>query len=435
MTDTAALLAQAQSALARNDPARAAAALQEVLRAQPDHPAALRGLAAVAMRRGEHAAAVEALTTLVRLDEHKPEVRLALAIALAQTGKLDKACAELETALQQSPDFLSARLHLGMYLVDRGELDAACTAFSAALQTASRTPDGDRATPQIQHLIQLARSTIRDRQLAVYRNAVADLRAAHGDDALARIDASVDIYLRRRAPDYAHPKQRPASMYIPGLEPRPFFEREEFPWIGELEAATDIVREELLALLRDDAAGFEPYVQLADDHPQAESWAAVNNAREWSAFHLYRHGKPIAENAARCPRTMELLSRLPLMRIPNHAPEVVLSVLKAGAHIPPHFGSVNGRLIVHLPLIVPPHCGALCAAGEKRAWQEGRCLIFDDSFVHEAWNDSDQTRVVMLLDIWNPQLTTVEQQAFSAALESIDNFNVSVLRRAGMGFQ
>ena len=434
MSSPAELLAQAQSALARNDPDRAVRALDEVLAVQPGHTGALRGLAAVALRRGDHAAAVDALRRVLAAEPGLVDARQALAISLAQTGALEAACAELETALQRAPEFLSARLHLGMYLLDRGEIDLACTEFGTALQTAQRAPEGTRALPQIQHLIRLARTTIRDRQLQVYRDAVADLRAEAGDEALSRIDECVDVYLHRREPVYTHERQRPAAMYIPRLQPRPFFEREEFPWIGELEAATDIVREELLALLRDES-GFEPYVQLPPGHPQAASWAAVNNAREWSAFHLFRHGKPNAQNAARCPRTMAILEKLPLMRIPNHAPEVVLSLLKPGAHIPPHYGSVNGRLIVHLPLIVPPDCGALCAAGEKRAWEEGRCLIFDDSFVHEAWNDSDQPRVVMLLDIWNPQLTEVERRGFSAALESIDRFNVDVLRRAGMGFQ
>ena len=395
----------------------------------------LRALAAAAFRRGDHAGAVHALRRVVQTDPAQVDARLALGIALAQTGAHEAACAELAQALQRQPEFHNARLHLGMYLLDRGLVDAACTEFSAALQTAMRMPESARALPQIQHLIQLARSTIRDRQLAVYREAVAELRAGHGDAALSRIDECVDVYLRRRAPVYTHEKQRPAAMYIPRLEPRPFFEREDFPWIGRLEAGTAEIREELLALLNAGGEGFEPYVQLAADDPQAASWAAVNNAREWSAFHLFRHGKPNPEHAARFPKTMALLDSLPLMRIPNHAPEVVLSLLKPGAHIPPHYGSVNGRLIVHLPLIVPKDCGALCAAGEMRAWEEGRCLVFDDSFVHEAWNNSGETRVVLLLDIWNPQLSEVERRAFSAALESIDAFNVAVLRRAAMGFQ
>jgi aspartate beta-hydroxylase len=433
MDDIPALLAQAQTDLARNDPERAAQRLEQVLRAQPAHLGALRGLATIELRAGRHARAVLLLRDLVALEPKASDLRQGLAIALAQTGELAAACEELRTLLQQQPEALSARLHLGMYLLDRGERDAACTEFSAALNHANRAAAANSAP--LQHLVGLARDTIRTRQSEVYRAAVASLRAVHGDEALRRIDACVEIYLRRRTADYAHPKQRPATMYIPDLVPRPFFEREDFAWIAQLEAATDVIRDELLALLREDAPGFRPYVQLPPGHPQAEAWAKVNNAPDWSAFHLWRHGQVVAANAARCPRTMAVLESLPLMRIAQHAPEVVLSVLRPGAHIPPHYGSVNGRLIVHLPLIVPPNCGALCAAGELREWQEGRCLIFDDSFVHEAWNNSDQTRVVMLLDIWNPQLSPVEQAAFGAALCAIDDFNVAVLRRPALGFQ
>ena len=98
-------------------------------------------------------------------------------------------------------------------------------------------------------------------------------------------------------------------------------------------------------------------------------------------------------------------------------------MLQPRSRIPPHYGSVNGRLIVHLPLIVPPDCGALQAAGEARGWREGECLVFDDSFQHLAWNASDQVRVVMLLDIWNPQLSAAEREAFSALLVGIDDFH------------
>lgn len=434
MQEIAALLSQAHAELSRQQPETAAQRLREVLERDPDHVAALRGLASIALQRGDYAMAVSSLRRLVGQQPANGEVRQGLAIALAQSGDPAGACEQLRELLSRSPESLSARLHLGMYLLDQNLRDEACTEFSAALGTLSRH-SGGMVTPQVQHLVGLARSTIRDAQLGVYRTAVAELRATHGDEALQRIDACVDIYLHRRAPDYAHPKQRPGTMYIPGLQPRAFFEREEFEWIGQLEAATAVIREELLALLAvGEDAGFEPYVQLPPDHPQAGAWAAVNNATDWSALHLWRHGQPIAANAARCPRTMAVLDSLPLMRIPQHAPEVVLSVLKPGAHIPPHYGSVNGRLIVHLPLVVPPNCGALCANGEMREWQEGRCLIFDDSFVHEAWNNSDQTRVVMLLDIWNPQLEAVEREAFSAALASIDAFNVRVLRRKAQGF-
>ena len=120
---------------------------------------------------------------------------------------------------------------------------------------------------------------------------------------------------------------------------------------------------------------------------------------------------------------MVALDALPLLRIPGHGPEALFSVLRPGTHIPPHTGVMNGRLTVHLPLVVPPECGALAAAHEPRAWTEGECLVFDDSFVHEAWNRSAHTRVVLIFDAWNPDLTAVEREALAAGIAAIGDFH------------
>jgi aspartate beta-hydroxylase len=118
-----------------------------------------------------------------------------------------------------------------------------------------------------------------------------------------------------------------------------------------------------------------------------------------------------------------VLESLPLMRIADHSPEILFSVLRPHTHIPPHTGVINGRLTVHLPLIVPENCGALRAGDEQRPWRIGECLVFDDSFVHEAWNDSDQTRVVLILDAWNPHLSEPEREALSTAIAELGAFH------------
>ena len=101
----------------------------------------------------------------------------------------------------------------------------------------------------------------------------------------------------------------------------------------------------------------------------------------------------------------------------------MFSLLAPHTHIPPHTGVINGRLTVHLPLVVPPDCGALRAGEQAHAWEEGRCLVFDDSFVHEAWNDSPHLRAVLIFDIWHPALSAVEREALSAVITSLGEFN------------
>jgi aspartate beta-hydroxylase len=425
MNENARLFADAETAFSKGDLVFARTKLRRMLDSEPNHLPALNRLAHIAMQQRKYEHAVEYLTRLRDLLPKEGSIRHNLAVALVQLGRREQACRELEVALALEPDDLSAPLHLGLYLSELGETLRACRHYAHALRLAEKNRSA--LTPQLQYLLSGANRTLSDMREKAYRDEVAGLRAEHGDAALRRIDHAIEIYTRKRKAEYSHPKQRPAAIYIPDMIPRPFFEREDFPWIGELEAATDTIREELLALVREDFPGFEPYIQIPAGDPSAKAWGQLNNSADWSVLHLYRHGQIIEKNASRCPRTMAILSRLPLMCVPNHAPEVVFSVLKPGAHIPLHYGSVNGRLIVHLPLIVPENCGALCAAGEARVWQEGRCLIFDDSIEHEAWNKSEQIRIVMLIDIWNPQLTPVEQAAFSAALKSVDEFNVAVM--------
>lgn len=431
-----ALVARAQAALSAGDDATAGALLEQALAIDPRRPRPLQWLAAIRFRAGDYASAAERLTQAAALRPQNPEIRHNLAIALAQTGRQAEAIAVLRQLLAEDGEHLSARLHLALYLQQTDARIAACGEYIAAIrQTALRPALLDGASPAVLHLLAEGRALVQQSRRDVVDAALAPFRDPTEPQAIRRIEACFDAHVERRTPDYAHPQQRPGTLYIPGLQPRPFFEREDFPWIDTLEAAYPVILEELNQVLNQAEGSFQPYIQLDPGSPGAAGWGDLNRSTDWSAFHLFRHGRTVSANTARCPRTMAVLEQLPLMRIPRHAPEVLFSVLRPHRRIPPHFGSINGRLIVHMPLIVPPNCGALCAAGEARVWEPGRCLIFDDSFLHEAWNDSDQLRVVMLLDIWNPQLSAQEREAFSAALAAVDDFNVAAVGKPDFVFE
>jgi aspartyl/asparaginyl beta-hydroxylase (cupin superfamily) len=87
----------------------------------------------------------------------------------------------------------------------------------------------------------------------------------------------------------------------------------------------------------------------------------------------------------------------------------MFSILQPRTRIPPHTGSSNIRTTIHLPLVVPPGCGFRVGA-ETREWVEGEAWAFDDTIEHEAWNDSDQVRAILILDGWNPFLTEAERE-------------------------
>ncbi len=100
----------------------------------------------------------------------------------------------------------------------------------------------------------------------------------------------------------------------------------------------------------------------------------------------------------------------------------MFSALAPRTHIPPHTGESNARLVVHLPLIVPENCGSLRVGFEQRAWRVGEALIFDDSIEHEAWNNSDELRVVLLFDVWNPQLTQQDREIVNTLVSTEADF-------------
>jgi aspartate beta-hydroxylase len=136
---------------------------------------------------------------------------------------------------------------------------------------------------------------------------------------------------------------------------------------------------------------------------------------------LIQDGSVVEKNAAQCPRTLAALSAIPLCRIENRTPSALFSLLRPGARIPPHHGFMNTRVIGHLPLIVPPNC-ALRVGNETRVWREGEVVLFDDSIEHEAWNASSEPRLVLIFDVWRPELSIEERKLVSAMLTAIDTF-------------
>jgi aspartyl/asparaginyl beta-hydroxylase (cupin superfamily) len=243
------------------------------------------------------------------------------------------------------------------------------------------------------------------------------LRARIGERASGaqarRFAESLDILVGRKKA-YA---QQPRYYFFPGLAAIPFHDRAAFAFLDALEAATDDIRAELRAVLARDS-GFEPYIKSNPGRPRREQDGLLDNP-DWGAFYLWKDGEVVPANAARCPNTMRALAGIPLCRVPNRSPSVLFSLLRPGAHIPPHTGMVNTRLIGHLPLIVPGQC-TFRVGNETREWVEGRAWMFDDTLEHEAWNRSDATRVILLFEIWRPEVTADERELVCEMFAAID---------------
>ncbi|WHZ20287.1 MAG: Putative hydroxylase [Rhodanobacteraceae bacterium] len=406
--------------------AEAEAVYRDILQGAPDTPEALNFVAMCALARGEFASAQRDLEHAAHLEPTQPEIWKNLGIVHLAQHRPEDALDALDRALGIEPVHFAARLHRGAALEQLGRMDDAATAYYGAIAAAQArgkwrndmtTPPGLR--PAVKHAIAFV-----DRQRKrIFMDLLQPLRNQYGATSLARVEQGLEIYLGERPANYPDPRQFCKFFYVPGLRTTPYYERELFPWHAELERHTDVIRAELLGVLNQ-PIGVEPFLGTNDNTllKQQNLLAGTRGHAEWNSFFFHRHGEVFEQNARRCPRTTAVLATLPLVHIRGHAPEVLFSILTPGSHILKHHGVTNTRLVTHLPLIIPEDC-AINVGGVEHAWQEGRCVTFDDTFEHEAWNRSDKVRAVMILDAWHPDLTEAERAAVALLVGGIGDFN------------
>ncbi len=340
---------------------------------------------------------------------------------LAQACRIDSdregELAAIDRLLAQQPHHLGGLLMKGAALSRAGDNDAAMAPYQRALAIAEQARRNKQdLPPMLASEINRAAQWI-DRHIAE--------RAARIDDSLAKggfgpgkRSEAIEEALAILRGDVPIQLQQPTSFYFPGLPQRPFYERDEFGWAAELESRSDGIKGELEALLRSQAEEFEPYVAAdADKSGGTAPNAHLAGDASWSAYHLLKAGEPVTGHAEQFPETLEALALAPLPRVAGRAPMALFSLLKPGAHIRPHHGLFNFRLICHLPLVVPPAC-TLRVGNRQRDWRQGELLIFDDSMEHEAWNRSDQQRIILLFEIWRPEIGERDRQALTLVLEA-----------------
>jgi aspartyl/asparaginyl beta-hydroxylase (cupin superfamily) len=335
----------------------------------------------------------------------------ARAEACRTAGDLAGAAAALDRLLAAEPRNLLALIRRADCWAAAGDARSA----NAFYQMALRSAPAAGVAPETAAELARARAAC-ERIAADYRDYLHRSLAARGFDpakSSRRFGESVDLILGQKR-IYL---QQPKNYYFPGLPQIQFYERGDFPWLDRVEAATDAIRGELLGVL-EDPSSFAPYVTGHANRPRKDQLGMLNNPA-WSAFYLWKNGEVVPGNAERCPRTLAALADAPLARVPNRSPSILFSLLRPGAHIPPHNGLINTRLICHLPLIVPGRC-RFRVGNDVREWVEGKAWAFDDTIEHEAWNDSAETRVILLFDVWRPELTEDERTLVVALFEAID---------------
>ena len=366
-----------------------------------------QALNADGMRRlnaGDPAGAAALFARAAALDPAAPVLWVNLANAERQRGDDDAEGAALARALALDARDLAALIRSAERFERIGQPAKAIAPWSGVLAVA---PPLAECTGPLRDAVAHATGFVAARNAAF---------AADIDAALGPALAAVPVADRRRIDAALHAAtgtrriytNECAGLHFPFLPADEFFDPAHFPWLAALEAHTPAIRAEALALLgRGQDGGIKPYVAIEPGAPP-NKWTPLDNSLDWGAYHLWKDGAEIPEAIARCPATAAVLRDVPQADLPGRAPTAFFSILAPHTRIPPHTGVSNTRTIVHLPLIVPLGCG-FRVGGETREWVEGRALAFDDTIEHEAWNDSDRTRIVLILDVWNPYLTAAER--------------------------
>lgn len=343
-------------------------------------------------------------------------------VALLAAGDEDAAEQALREALRLDPDLPATHLHLGRLLERRGRAwDAVSAYFRAITKAQSRELWLNEATTPtwLQADVLHAMQQVREQRVPLLMALLEPLEAEHGRTAMLRVRAALSNYLGVEPHPPADARQAPRFLHVPGLQARPWLDNTHAELSSRLQAHFPCAREEALDLL-ESRRGLQPFLEGAET-VDLSPYLGGAQAR-WDALFFYRHGLAVPAGAAAAPRTSAFLKDLPLVRIPGHAPEICFSVLAPGTHIKPHHGVTNARVVVHLGLVIPDGC-RLTVGGEARPWREGETWVFDDTFLHEAINESDAPRVILLMDAWHPELDAAERQALTSIIEGIGEFH------------
>lgn len=415
------LFRQASQLQRSNQLEGAIAAYAQLLKKFPEHLRALNRLGNCLMAVNKTREAAMLFARATELHPDSPVSHYNLGQAQVQLGNPNVALQALARAVTLKPDFGLAWLHLGNVLEQAGKLEPALASYQSAFDASEdleSLPLRPGAPSLLASMVTNAKKALRKKYMALHQQDMSKIEGQYSAAALARVRQCLALQHGEAEPEYAHALHRPESIYFPGLAPNAWFERSAFDWMEDFESHWQTILQEFEALGHSQPK-FSPYVGAGSGVPEAMKNLA--GSHDWDAFHLFMGGKPNEDNCALCPHTFGLLERLPLARLAGLAPEAFFSILRPGAHIRPHHGIANAKLAVHLPLVVPDGC-AIRAGEVTREWTPGQCLIFDDSFEHEAWNRGDAERVVLIFEVWHPDLAPHETEALTLLSGSIDRW-------------
>ncbi|XP_073440036.1 aspartyl/asparaginyl beta-hydroxylase isoform X2 [Dendrobates tinctorius] len=171
--------------------------------------------------------------------------------------------------------------------------------------------------------------------------------------------------------------------------------------VRALEANWKVIRDEGLAVMDESKGLFLP----EDEN--------LREKGDWSQYTLWQQGRKNEKSCKAAPKTCALLERFPESTGCRRG-QIKYSVMHPGTHVWPHTGPTNCRLRMHLGLVIPRQSCKIRCANDTRSWEEGKVLIFDDSFEHEVWQDANSYRLIFIVDVWHPELSQHQRRTLPA---------------------
>jgi aspartate beta-hydroxylase len=388
---------------------------REALALEPGHAGALCYLGLLRLQQDRTDEAIDLLRQAIESDPESAEAHHHLGVALQRLGEHAQALACQDAALALIPDYAEALRDRGEALAALGRVPEALASYQAALAEAP-----DDAPLQLGLAGALEASGQDEAAFVHWRNA-----AALDPGQAYRLSEALGRYAQRH-PAKAQGGMQRLNQYIgtfltnqagarmgvyPGLTSAPFHDAARLPGA--------------LALERNHAAIAAEIEGLAAREFQAEAEGLMERG-SWDVFLFYERSRKNEENCARCPTITRVIENSSTVR--TQAGLLYVSKLSPGTHIRPHLGPTNVRLRCHLGIRIPDGDCGLKVGGETRVWEEGRCIVFDDSLEHEAWNHTGEDRIVLIIDFWHPDLTPMEI-AYLEGLHRFASFQAVSLNR------
>lgn len=323
-----------------------------------------------------------------------------------------------EKVLQAVPEAFTTRLLHGLLLLEQNaEVEVTYRILAHALKGANSVGFwlNDASTPPwCRPLVVSALNFVEKHRRTVMNDWIADYEKRYSAAELSRVIKGIRMYSGEQPLELEDERQRPSFFYVPGLPAKPVFDRNDLSFIEYYESQYELILADLEAIL----AANTQIENYRDDGKHG-----LTKGGDWDALFFYRHGNTYQDTHDKSPNTSSVLAQLPIVHIPEHSPEICFSVLRPGAHILPHRGVTNTRSVLHMGLKIPADCALNIIGIDELHWQPGKVFAFDDTYEHEAWNRSDESRYVLLADIWNPFLTDAEREVITDFVVKVGHFN------------